>query len=151
MKKSGLIALFCWVLPQICEMSIQLLVRFCSLCFIRLRSRAKAFALLLFVVILLIAGIASIRKQTRVPMSKPWVGSPICEILHIAPCSFFFSKNEVLLHLQVMTPCHSNTEAASIQKSLLLDTEAKCNNAGVCFCADGKYFDGRKCLTLAGR
>jgi hypothetical protein len=74
------------------EMSIQSLLRFCSLCFIRLRSRAKAFALLLFVAILLIAGISSIRKQTRVPMSKPWVGSPLSEIPHISPCSFFPQK-----------------------------------------------------------
>jgi hypothetical protein len=50
-----------------------------------------------------------------------------------------------------MTPCHSSTEAASIQKALLLDDSAKCNNAGVCVCKDGKYFDGRKCLDLAGR
>jgi hypothetical protein len=84
--------LYCSVLPHIWEMSIQLLLRFCSLCFIKLRSRAKAFALLLFVAILLIAGIASIRKQARVPVSKPWVGSPICEIPRIAPCSFFSPK-----------------------------------------------------------
>jgi hypothetical protein len=25
------------------------------------------------------------------------------------------------------------------------------SNAGVCFCDSGKYFDGRKCLDLAGR
>jgi hypothetical protein len=50
-----------------------------------------------------------------------------------------------------MTPCHSNTVAASIQKALLLDDSPKCNNAGVCVCEDGKYFDGRKCLDLAGR
>jgi hypothetical protein len=54
-------------------------------------------------------------------------------------------------HGQVMTPCHSNAEAASIQKALLFDSTAKCNNAGVCFCEAGKYFDGRKCLDLVGR
>jgi hypothetical protein len=54
-------------------------------------------------------------------------------------------------HAQVMTSCHSNAEAASIQKALLLDSTAKCNNAGVCLCETGEYFDGRKCLDMAGR
>ncbi len=66
-------------------------------------------------------------------------------IMHLArPLLLIKSK-------QVMTPCHSNSEAASIQKALLLDNNAKCNNAGVCICEEGKYFDGRKCLPLAGR
>ncbi len=69
-------------LPNRMFRSMQTIHRCFSLCVIRLRSRARIFALLIMLVIAFAAGMTRFRWLVRAPMSKPWVSFSISRNQH---------------------------------------------------------------------
>ncbi len=67
-------------------------------------------------------GIHQDHKFTQLPLSAP----------------FYFNQ------------CTSDKDAAEMQRSVLKDTEAKCDDQGLCSCPLGKQFDGLSCKTVSG-